>query len=581
MYLATVASTGLILLVAPAAGAAADSQGRSAHPRLYMTAMDLPRLRAARNEGVHARIWANLKESADWCARQTPRTEWIPTLEPDPMFENLYDRFYGAMHDMAILEHLAFASILSDPADDPYFEAARRWTLATAKIWKQEASNKADQSKAYAVLRIVKALAVAYDLLYERLSESERAQCRATLTDVAREYFAFFADPVAAGEGYNKHHGNVDVTSFGVVALSVLDEVPEARAWLDRAIQKHVDYLLPHGLTPSGTNAQSSNFWASTLQYRIFFLDALRRATGRDLCEEFPDALPGRIALAAVAGEQPAHLRYNESHRSVLFAPSYGQFNYWSPVLLFLAHEQQRPIYQHLALWDQSLGSLQRTRYVTPTRKEELLFSFGGYCYVWYDPAVPDAIEADLPRAFAFPEPEVNEAYLRDSYLPEGIVVGMQKGALIIHAGGRPVYVDLETNDANNPAKPVDEQLVADDGRLAKIRCVGPASQGVGQQLVELLRPGKLHVRRECSQPLKWWYGGEAQRDGNSLAWPDGTKLTVTRGRLAEIDPRGYTETKVHYGGMRFADPHPFVYPVVTLAPEGGVVEWTVAVSRQ
>ncbi len=583
MYWLYAVAIELILLFASVlgAGAGADSHIRSTHPRLYLIATDLPRLRAARKAGVHARIWANLKESADWCARQEPRTEWIPTVEPDPKYENLYDRFYAAMHDTAILEHLAFASILSDPDNDPYFEPARRWALATAKTWTQEASNKPDQSKAYAVLRIMKALAVAYDLLYERLSESERAQCRDALAAVAREYDAFLADPVAAGKGYNKHHGNVDVTSFGVVALATLGEVPEARHWLDRAIQKHVDYLLPHGLTPSGTNDQSSNFWASTLQYRIFFLDALRRVTGRDLFREYSDALPGRMALAAVAGTHPAHLLYNEYHRSVLFAPCYGQLDYWSPVLLFLAHEQRRPIYQHLALWDQSLGSLQRTRYLTPTRKEELLFSFGGYCYLWYDPTVPDAIEPDLPRAFAFPEPEVNEAYLRDSYSAEGIVIAMQKGALIVYAAGRPVYVDLTTNDVNQPAKPVDELLVADDGRMAKIRCVGPASQGVGEQRVELHRPGKVLIRRESARPVKWWYAGNPHRDGNSLTWPDGTKLTITRGRIAEIDPRGYTETKVHYGGMRFADPHPFVYPVVTLAPDGGVVEWTVAASKQ
>ena len=73
-------------------------------------------------------------------------------------------------------------------------------------------------------------------------------------------------------------------------------------------IKKHTEYLLPHALTPSGTSEQSSNFWASTLQYRILFFEALRRVTGRDLFAEHPDALPGRIGLAAVAGGQVAAL---------------------------------------------------------------------------------------------------------------------------------------------------------------------------------------------------------------------------------------------------------------------------------
>src|SRR5215813_14182001 len=117
-------------------GIATEPIQKIPHPRLYFTAADLPHLRDLKKSGMHAKIWANLKKSADWCARQTPRTEWIPTVEKDPQFENLYDRFYAAMHDAAIVEHLAFASALSDPNDNPYFEPARKWLLAAANVWK-------------------------------------------------------------------------------------------------------------------------------------------------------------------------------------------------------------------------------------------------------------------------------------------------------------------------------------------------------------------------------------------------------------------------------------------------------------
>jgi hypothetical protein len=572
--------TGAALPVVKAAGETKTLP--TGHPRLYFTAADLPHLRALRTNGAHARIWTNLAASADWCAQQSPRREWIPTIVPDPIFENLYDRFYAAMHDMAIVEHLAFASALSDPHRDPYFEPARRWALACAAVWKNEANNKPDASKAYAVLRIMKALAVAYDLLYDRLTTAERVEIRGTLTEVAGAYFIFFGDPITAGPGYNKHHGSVDAAPMGIIALALLGEVPEARAWLDRMIEKHVDYLIPHALTPSGTNDQSSNFWASTLQYRIQFLDALRRVTGRDLFAEFPDALPGRIALAAVAGKQPRDLLYNEFDRSVLFAPDYGQIDYWSPVLVFLAREQRRPIYQHLAFWDESLGKLQHTRFVTPHKKESLLFSFGGYAYVWCDPTVPDAIEPNLPRAFEFPEPEVNEAYLRDSYVAGDIVVAMKKGELIVHAGGRPVFVDqLKINDQVKPAPPVDEMLVADDGRLALIRCVGPKAAGLSEQRVELHRPRRLVIRRELAGSLSWWYAGEATRTNNTLHWPGGATLTVTRGQIENVDLKGYPEKKVHYGGMVFADPHPFTYSVVRARPDRGVLEITVTVENK
>ena len=331
---------------------------------------------------------------------------------------------------------------------------------------------------------------------------------------------------------------------------------------------------MPHALTPSGTSDQSSNFWASTLHYRIFFMDALRRVTGRDLFREFPESMPGRMALAAVAGKHPAVLQYNESNRSVLFGPSYGQLDYWSPVLVFLAREQQRPIYQYLAGWDASLGELQRSRYITPTKNEELLFSFGGYVYLWYDADIPAAIEADLPRSFEFPEPEVNEAYLRDSYRAGDIVVGFKKGGVIVHAGGRPVLVDmLKTDDVNKPAEPIDEMLLADDGRLAKIRCIGPKSAGIGEQNIELHRPGRLTLHRQTTEPLTWWFAGKPLRDGNTFTWPDGTTLTVATGTISNFDERGFVETKTHYAGMKYADPMPMVYPTVTVQPDQGVVK--------
>src|SRR4051794_36961786 len=126
----------LVLLAVSRLVVAAETTNEVHHPRLYFTAADLPQLRDLRKSGIHAKIWANMTRSADWCAQQSLRTEWIPTAEKDPQFENLYDRFYAAMHDAAIVEHLAFTAALSNPSEDRYFDPARNWLLATARIWK-------------------------------------------------------------------------------------------------------------------------------------------------------------------------------------------------------------------------------------------------------------------------------------------------------------------------------------------------------------------------------------------------------------------------------------------------------------
>jgi hypothetical protein len=564
------------LAIAQAAlSSAPEPVKRPGHPRLYFTADQLPRLREVRESSdVHAKIWVNLTRSADWCAAQPVRQEWIPTIEPDPQFENLYDRFYAAMHDMAIVEHLAFASVLSDPADDKYFDPAKNWLLGAAQVWRNEAQNKPDSSKAYAVLRVMKAIAVGYDLLYDRLSEAERTKVREGIVAVGDAYYPFFQIPTTAGEGYNKHHGSVDAAPFGIMALALDGEVEQASAWLDVVIDKHVKYLLPEALTPSGTYHQSSNFWASTVLYRIQFCEPLKRVKGRDLLAEFPRALPGRIALAAVADGQPADLKHNEDQRSVLFGPSYGQIDYWSPALLYIARHERRPIYQYLALWDESLGSIQHTRYITPNRKEELLFCPGPYVYLWYDPSVAPAVETNLPLSFEFPEPDVNEVYARSSYDKGGIVVGLRKGVLVVHAGGERVLVEkVDIADNAPPPPPVEETVLADDGLRVMIRCVGPKAGGVGEQVIELERPSQLTIKRQCSKPMIWWCAGDLQRDGHSVTWGNGTKLMIKRGTLTAMNPQGYVEEKRHFGGMKFADPHPFTYPTFTVEPADGRIE--------
>ena len=115
----------------------------------------------------------------------------------------------------------------------------------------------------------------------------------------------------------------------------------------------------------------------------------------------------------------------------------------------------------------------------------------------------------------------------------------MKKGGLIVHAGGERILIDqLPVDDTSHPAAPVGQLLVTDDGRRASIRCVGPKAQGIGEQRIELRRPGHLAIRRETTREMSWWYAGQPVRDKDTLRWPNGTELSVTRGHIARLDPR-------------------------------------------
>jgi hypothetical protein len=47
------------------------------------------------------------------------------------------------------------------------------------------------------------------------------------------------------------------------------------------------------------------------------------------------------------------------------------------------------------------------------------------------------------------------------------------------------------------------------------------------------------------------------------------------------IDLEGYVDKKAHYAGMAFFDPHPFVYPVMTVTPKNERIELELTVPSE
>src|SRR6185436_7621591 len=110
---------------------------------------------------------------------------------------------------------------------------------ASCRAWQREADDRPDSGKAYAVSRLLKGVAVGYDCVFDRFTQAERTEIRDTLSRIGRQYFAeWFATAAIAGPGYHTHHAIVEWGSFGVLALAVLGEEPEASKWLAATTRK-------------------------------------------------------------------------------------------------------------------------------------------------------------------------------------------------------------------------------------------------------------------------------------------------------------------------------------------------------
>ena len=531
------------------------------HPRLYFTADHLLHLRRLRPSGPRAQMWTNLIAAADWCLALPLREAWIAPAETDPVYENLYDRFYAIMRDLAVTEHLAFAYALS--GDAKYGDAARQWTMAGCRVWRRETEGAPDHFNAYAVSRLLKGLAVGYDMVYDRLSKRERSELRQTLASIADLYFRdYCALPERAGPEFHRHHAIVEFASLGVAALALLGDVPEARTWLDATIVKFERHLLPMGLAPDGAQIEGATFWASTMQYRLLFMDALRRVTGHDLFTKYAKHMNANLALASIATEK--YPGWNEPHQTVVLSPSYGQLDYYAPVLLYLAREYREPLYQYLALWDHSLGGIQKTRYTTPNRREQILFSFGGYAYIWYDPTV--AAEPDGEQ-LSYHFPSVGEAYARASWRPGGLLAGVSPHGVVIHAGGAGVLIESTLNSNGEPETRVDS--IEDNGAVAVIRC---SKDQQHTATIELARPDRLIMRRKLlAAPWSFWSHRAPMRSGDALHWGDRVELRVIKGRMGDVIRDGFAPPLiVGMGKLKLFDPAPKRYSTVEVEPGKG-----------
>lgn len=527
----------------------------AAHPRLYCTAAELPGLRARAGDAAYARLWQNLAESAAWCLGKTPRNAWIAPETDDPDYENLYDRFYAMMQDMAITEHLGFAHALL--GEERYADAARAWTLACARAWRPDAEAEPDGGKAYAVMRLLKGTATGYDLVYDRLSTVERDEIRQMIAATAGNYVTrYFSDPTRSGPGFHTHHAIVEYASLGIAALAVLGEVPQAEAWLAEVARKFEADLLPRGLAADGAQVEGATFWASTMHYRLMFMDALRRVTGKDLFTPFRAQMNADLALASVAAEHRAG--WDHAHQSVALSPSYGQLNYYAPALTGLAREYRDPALQWLASWDTTLGSLQQTRYITPNRKEQLLFEFGGYACLWHDPSLP-ADAAGAPRSFVFPS--VMQAYARAGFAPGGLLAAVDKGgALVVHGGGAALLIFPPLAPESSAVPTLEET-----GDRARITW----EEATASLAVELLRPGLLTLRWRglTAEWISWGHHAPRLLDG-ILSWPGGTTLRALKGTIAAVRPYAYAPLHaVGNGKLRLHDPAPQRYPEVAFKP--------------
>ncbi|MEL6677205.1 MAG: DUF4962 domain-containing protein [Pseudomonadota bacterium] len=250
------------------------------HPRLWLSPAKLDAFRAAIAEDPDHCTWSTFYEGSvlPWMDREVMAE---PEGYPDhkrtaPIWRATY---IACQELLYAIRHLAIGGTVT--GDAAMLDRARDWLLEAAS-WNPSGTTSRGYTDEWA-FRVNLALAWGYDWLHDRLTDEERAVVRAALHARTKET----ADHII-------RHANIHLFPFDSHAvravsavlipasIALLDEVEEARGWLDYSVEFLSTVYSPWGDADGGW-AEGPHYWMTGMAYLIDAANLLKSFSGYDL----------------------------------------------------------------------------------------------------------------------------------------------------------------------------------------------------------------------------------------------------------------------------------------------------------
>jgi hypothetical protein len=369
------------------------------HPRLFSTEEGFERLRHAIGTSHRAR-WEKLKAAVDAALREDPPAYQPPRLGGDETRpgtmndEMLWQRTYGYQ-----IPGMALVAVLD--GDPKYFELVRKWSLkpGTYPLWGAGIY----ENTGLAAKHQLFAISIAYDWLYSRWSEADRASLLKTLGEHGRTLYE-------AAEGINdrgwwkqawrQNHAWNGYQALAVTAIAVAGDEPAAGNWLAKALWggRHIVGELPD----EGAYEEGLPYWGYGMEALMRFVEAVRPYAAEDFYAAgyFHNTPLFRLYMAGPEISQIANF-------------GDGKTTDWHairPIMYRLASEYKNPLNQWLA---ESL----------PDRSDIDAACWG---LLWYDPAVPGRLPENQPLSHVFRQ--TGFAGARTSWQPDALTLHLRSG---------------------------------------------------------------------------------------------------------------------------------------------------------
>ena len=268
----------------------ADGRG---HPRLICTASELEQVRERLDAGAEALAYRKMLEKCDGYIdpKSSLYVDW-------PVRKKAYWRSRGGATWLTkCFEELAWAGVLS--GDTKYIEGAKSIVLTIIRErviddiaglnygrpyggWLSQPLDAGHSSRS---------LAVFYDLLYEHLTEEERAQVRGYMAGTYIAYLYDYMSKLPEKGNYPGILGHnfalIGNSAGALMTLAMYGETgapAQEEAWLSTFMDGIKQYL-EIGIGIDGGALEGAGYTSACLYYLNFPVEALRRAGGENLWE--------------------------------------------------------------------------------------------------------------------------------------------------------------------------------------------------------------------------------------------------------------------------------------------------------
>ncbi|MFB3882784.1 MAG: heparinase II/III family protein [Armatimonadota bacterium] len=376
------------------------------HPYLFFTAAETPALLAKTSDPLAKSMWEALLRNAD---------SYVAEATPAGMKEKVMWDFSHRLLVLGLAYRLA--------NEESYGTAGVAYLMAAAA----DESWHAGKTEMLRTGQAVGSLGKGYDLLYDVLTEEQRAQIREV---AVRHGLEPIMEESRKGDWwtdwYRANWGAVIYSNAGVAALAFLPDEPAMADWVRLAMQKMWHYT--QALGAAGGWGESASYGSFAWSNGLVFLDSLRRAVGVDLLDSA--ALP-QLPIWFINLLEPGGRSY------VPFSNASPGASRSSSILAFVAREYRDGVVQSAA-----------KQLLSPEDQPSVLD------FLWYDPTVESKPLSTLPLTKVWPE--LAWATMRSSWDdPNAVLFGLKGGqkdwdhahhdtnSFVLYAYGKPLLVDL------------------------------------------------------------------------------------------------------------------------------------------